>query len=331
MWIGMMLAATSAVGSAQEAQQSRCPDPALAVRSAEQDAVSYFLRDAELALTEAIAGMGCGPRAPKEVLAPFWITRGAIWSFLDDERADAAFAAATAADPAYFNGDFGDAIHERWQTATPPIGGPGNLQLRGLGEGDWVAIDGVDTAEPWPVTPGFHLVQVGSLEQARFARLLDIEAGAEVTVVIPEDGGSAPTMQLAGNTAFSDVAGPIRRQGRKYVDANDQPLSWRLQVQPIAAADAGGRGALQLYRSNFAAGVGTGVLGGAAAYTTYVVAWDATTGHNLEPGVSWTLTGAGALAVGGSAFLASRLWKRHKTQRDAIEAAANRTLGGRSR
>ncbi len=322
MWIVTLIAA-AAIG-----QEARCPDSLLAVRSAEQDVVSYFLRDAELGLTEAIAGMGCGAQASREQLAPFWLAQGVIWSFMDDERADYAYAAARAADPDYFMSDYGDAVRARWERSTAPAGGTGELLLRGLEGTDWVAIDGTEATEPYKVSPGFHLLQVGTAEQARFARLLDMEPESEVTVVVPTDGGSAPTMQLAGVVAFADVAPPIRRKGRSYLDANDEKVSWRLEVQPIAAADPTGRTSLQLYRSNLAAGVGVSAVGVGALYSTYMFAWDATAGHNLDSGAAWTLTATSAAATGGAAVLVARILKKRRAHRTDIETAANRTLGG---
>ena len=319
------------LGAAAWAEEPRCPDPARAIQSAEQDVVSYFLRDAEIGLTEAIAGLACGPSATPEALAPFWLVRGVLWSFLDDERADSAFAAARLADPAYFPGDYGDGIRARWEAARSPEGSMGELILRGVEEGDWVVLDGVEQTAPWRLAPGFHLVQVGRGETARFARLLDIEADASVTVAVPAAGGMAPTMQMAGVTAFESITAPIRREGGHYVDARDQPLSWRLQVHPLAASDASGKSAVQLYRTNLPAGIGLGVLGAGAAYSTYVFAWDATVGGNMSPAGAWTLTSLSAVTAGSSLWLSQRLLRRRAQLRRDIESAANRTLGGSAR
>jgi len=327
MWIVTLLAVASF------AQDERCPDPMAAVRSAEQDAVSFFLRDSELALTEAIAGMACGPRATPELLAPFWLARGAIWSFLDDGRADSAFAAARSADSDHFFSDYGEGIEARWKQASAPAGDGGNLILRGLEDGDWVSVDGLDVSDPWPIPSGLHLIQVGSGDKARFARLLDMASGAEVTVVVPASGEAvaAPTMKVAGVVPFIAITGPILRQKGGYVDASGEPLSWRLQVQPIAAADPAGRNALQLHRANLVTQIGIGAVGGAALYSGYLWTWDATTGHNIDTGAAWVFAGVSGAAAGGASALIVRLIRRRKGHRDDIEAAANRTLGGAPR
>lgn len=303
-----------------------CPAPDAAIAGAAADVVSYYLRDAELGLTEAVAGFGCtGPATPAD-LAAFWATRAMIWSFLDDPRADVAFAAARSADASTWNPDFGAQARARWEAAVPPEGS-GTLVVRDASPDDHATLDG----RPWrdePVSAGLHLLQVGDGERARFARLLQVEAGDTVEVAVASAAEEAPTTRLATAVPFGDIHPPVTRKGARYADAAGAALSWRLQVQPLASADPEGRAALRLYRSNATLQVATVTAGVVAAYGTYLVGWDATTGHNLDAPLSVGLTVLGAGLAVGSGALEIGLASRRKGLRGDIEGAANRALVG---
>ncbi|MCA9490038.1 MAG: hypothetical protein KC621_08945, partial [Myxococcales bacterium] len=276
-------------------------------------------------LTEAVAGFGCAGPASAADLAAFWTTRAMIWSFLDDERADLAFAAARAADASVWNPDFGGQARERWEAASVPEG-TGTLVVRDGAPEDQTSLDG----KPWrdePVTAGLHLLQVGDGEHARFARLIQVEAGDTVEVAVGA-GTDAPTTRLATAVPFGDIHPPVTRAGARYTDAAGASLSWRLQVQPLASTDPEGRAALRLYRANATLQVATVAAGVVAAYGTYLVGWDAVTGHNLDAPVAIGLTAVGAGLTIGSGALEIGLASRRRALRSDIETGANRALVG---
>lgn len=308
------------------ASWAACPAPAQAIRDASDDLVRYFLRDAELSLTEAVAGFGCtGPAAPSD-LASFWLARAMIWSFLDDARAGQAFAAARAVDPTTWEPEFGAPARAQWEGATSPSG-VGTLVLRGVVSTDWVVVDGAAHAGE-DLVAGLHVLQVGQGDLARFARLIQIDSGTEVEVVVPEGSGAAPTMQLASATLFADLRAPITRTGSRYTDGDGDTLSWRLHVQPVAAADPVGRASLQLYRTNTSLQVATLTLGAGALYGTYLAGWDAIVGHNLDSTASVGLTALTSAVVAGSGLLEARWIHRRRALRQEVERAANRALVG---
>ncbi len=299
-----------------------CPEDIRApLQSAESDIAMFYLADASDSLGVVMSGFGCTGPAKSEELARFWLATGAVYYLNGNERSNLAFAAARQVDPDTWVSDYGDDMHSLWEAATPP-GGTGSLTLRGLGDGESVWLNGASATAPFQVSAGLHLLQVGAAT-ARTARLVQVAPDEEVVVALER---AASTTRVVEHFPFDDVVPPLRREGRRFQDGEGTPLSWQFQVQPLASSSAGGRAAIQLHRSNRLAQLGVGAAGLGAAYATYVFAWDAAIGRNLDSGISWTLTGAGFAAVTGAIATEIHLGKRRTQLRRDIATAANRVV-----
>jgi hypothetical protein len=338
--------------------QSPCPEPRPLLGSAENDALNYYLADAKAGLVQVVDAWACGPRATPAELGLYFRVRGLL-AYLDADEALAKRAFATAkAHGATFSPDYGTEVQALWDAAALPEGAPTELALKGRGDAEWLAIDGVD-GDP-PVPQGYHLLQVGHGDRARAARVIDA-TGASLTVAFavapppaPEADDApepeAPAVEPVGPPSVATPAPPVpmpsgtdegqpeptgqaatavrapflRERGPRYVDAAGTPVHWRDDLMPMAGRDTYGQRARRRFRSNpVAQGVAL-TLTPAAAYGAYVFGWDATTGHNLDPAVSWSATaGFAALGVSTVVWETLLLTKRPK-RRGEIEAAAER-------
>jgi hypothetical protein len=328
-----------------QAEPAACPDPEPLLRSAENDALNYFLADAKGGLVGVVDAWGCGPRAESGDMGLYFRVRGLL-AYLDNDAALArrAFFAAKAHGAA-FSADYGTEAQALWDTAAAPDAAPTELVLKGRLEGEWLAIDGVEGSSP--VDAGYHVLQVGTGQTAGSARVIDAEGGeqtvvfprvrtapvavapAEPVAVVPVAGGDGETqgveeVQRADGAGSALQAPFLRESGALYVDGAGTSVHWRDDLLPLAARDAEGLRARGRYRSNAVAqGVALTVTP-AAEYGAYLFGWDATTGNNLSQGASWGATaGFAALGVTTIVWEAVLLTKRPR-RRAEIEEAAGR-------
>ena len=184
-----------------------CADPAAQLQSAERDAVSFFLNDAQLQVAATLDALGCSAPADPALLARLWQTQALIWMFQEaDAKAARGWYAARRTHPETWNPDFGDEARAAYEASTPDAGIDAPLRLRGVGEDDWVSLDGV-ASRPERIAPGLHILQVGTGDTARYAVVLDVGAGGE-EVVVAVPGVVTPDLIGATIAAPSPVPTP---------------------------------------------------------------------------------------------------------------------------
>lgn len=165
---------------------AECPDPGAELQSVESDIVSFFLSDAETSLVAAVDAFACSRPATTEEVARLLLAKGMILRLQEDlDGSSHAFASARGIDPRTFNEDYGDGARVAWEAAAAPEGKPARVDLRNLGAAEKAWVDGAPAAAiPLVMNPGLHLLQAGG-DVPRFARLMDVEAGQELTVTMP--------------------------------------------------------------------------------------------------------------------------------------------------
>ena len=182
------------------AHADECANPVALLQSAEQDAVNFYLNEADTDLAKAVEAFGCSGKATNTDIARLWQTRGMV-SMLreDDEAAVRAFAASKVADPDNWNEDFGDKAKAMWAGAAEMQGDSLGLTLRGVGKEDWVLVDGHDAGADLDLSPGLHLIQVGTGDAARFAKVIVVEGGEDQELTVPAN--ESQSLPIAETTA----------------------------------------------------------------------------------------------------------------------------------
>ncbi len=205
------LALSLAVSSSAAApEQETCPDPERELQSAQQDAVSFYLQDAQKGILTAIEGFGCTGPAHTALVAVFWQTQGFIWGMQENgDKASTAYAAAKRIEPTLWNEDFGDTEKARFDAAESISGDRSVITFRGLGNDDWITVDGIQTKGVVRLEPGMHLIQVGSGDLARFAAVLDVVPGQASDVAVP-GGNTAGIESKTLATTESKKTSPVK-------------------------------------------------------------------------------------------------------------------------
>ena len=317
------------------AEAPPCPEVGRWVSIARNDALSFFLVDARNDLLKAVDGFACSAPASAEAVASFYSVQGLLWWYEDrPEKARRALAAAKALG-ADFDPELGDELVPEWESASLPEGDAVPLTLDGRGEAEWLAVDGTRT-EATTLRPGLHLLQVGLGEEARFARVVDVEGGSPMVVALPPpvagaevpvapaepDPEPAPEPEATPLVAGATLV-PITRRTFRAPDGSE--LRWRPDVRTLAKADADGRIARRRLAGNGRTqGVAIALTTG-MAYGSYLMLWDATQGRNLPAGQS--TGGAMTFAVGAVAagLWEARLRRRRAMWRDEVIAGAGRS------
>lgn len=334
----------------EPAPEPSCPDPGVALQRAENDALNYYLADAQAGLQAAVDAWGCSAPVESGPLGRYLAIRGLLAHFdNDDDRARRAFAASRAQGTA-FPSDYGEVVQALWDAAEAPEGDPAPLQLKGVNDDDRVWLDGQPSEGLVP--QGLHLFQVGDGDTARFARLLDVTSDQPLVVAVPvvprpgpvpapapaADPAPAPAPTPVDGIVFgprvipasaAGIVPPIAHEGgRLYLDAEGDRLRWRRDVFPLGRYDVDGRIARRRYRSARTGQIVSVVATPILLYTSYLFAWDATTGHNLPTGRS-----VGTTLVLGGAGVGTGLWgyslfKKRPKHREAVVESAQRVITG---
>ena len=306
-----------------------CPDVQRWVSIARNDTQSFFLVDARNDLLKAVDGYACGEVADPAQLGGFYSVQGLLWWYEDKpEKARRALSAAKGLGVAY-DPELGEDLAPEWEAAAPPAGAPAELVLENRGDDEWLAIDGART-DASTVEQGLHLLQVGSGERARFARVVDVDAPDAVVVALPERVVVEAPPPVAVALPVPVVAPPplvsggaLRRVNRRTYEAPDgSTLAWRPEVLSLAKTDDDGlRFRRRLRRNGILQGlVITGTV--LCAYNSYLLVWDATTGRNLA--LNESVGGAtmlGGLAVGGVLWERGLLRKRPRLRQQVADGA----------
>ena len=177
-----LLAATTLCQGALAA----CPDPDQKLFDAEQDVVNFYLQDAANYANEAVASFGCSGQADTPQVARLFLVHGMIRLLQDDAAgAERAFWSAKQLKPDLWQSDYGPKARTLFDNAS--LAGsslPVSVSMKGFGEGDWLTVNGSSDTPPLRLTPGMYLLQVGSGDAARFARILDVQPGRDLVVSV---------------------------------------------------------------------------------------------------------------------------------------------------
>lgn len=310
------------------ARADDCPPVEPTIRRAEEDALSYFLADAELALDEAAVGFGCQP-TNRATLVRYWLAKAMVWQLADDPRLPDALAAARALDGNQFTNDLGGELKSLWAETDPaPLSPALPLKIRGLKRTDRVLVD-VEAVDPPSTPPGLHLVQVERDGTIVFGRIVAADAGATLTLSLteatarPSDATDSNTGATGGGLDYT-VPLPMQIQGGRILDAADARVDFAYQVVPAALTSMDGRETLRRRRRNARSQVLTVGAGLLAGYLTYLAGYRWTTS---DQGGAWgfaTLSGGGLTAAAVTYELVLTK-KRAATRRDLV-GYANRAL-----
>lgn len=297
---------------------AECPDPTPLIRNAEEDAVSYFLADAESALAEAAGSFSCTQPSPT-VVARFFLVRAMIWKLQEDPRSEEALHRAKQLDGAYFTASLGDEMKKAWEAVqvesiAPTIA----VNLRGAKKNDTLWIDGTSLdAEGAATTPGIHLIQVQRNGSVVYGRIVDAPAGGPLELDL--SAGSPSTGGYAGSFQ-AHFRGPILAKGLRDADGNR--LSMVRDVVSVASLTPEGRELAARRRRNTVQQVIALSAVTLGPYLAYQGLWDNTIGKNNEPGFNngLLLSGIG-LTAGGLTWEIVLKVKRHRIKQQLIEQA----------
>lgn len=314
--IGWVISSLVGLAAAQET----CPDALAAIGSAERDAVSFFLADAQTSLTEAAAGFACA-RVEKPVLARYWLAQGMVWHLQERDEAVvmSVLAAARRVAPDVFTESLGDELRVLWTVAETDDATPVEVRLRGLKRGDRVLVDG-NLNETSLVTVGPHLIQVIRGNQVVYGRLADVPVEGIRLVVEAGTGGPA-----AAPVGLPELGAPLEWKGGVRDSAGER-LSFHEAVVPWSLTLDEGRTLYQRRRRN-------GRLQGVALATTavggwvsYLYAWDLSVGKNQPPATARALLGTGLVLATGGLVWEGTLLARRRGIRKATMGVANQAL-----
>lgn len=298
-----------------------CPSPDAAIARAEEDALAYFVADADAALHEASSAFGCASTST-ETLTRYWLAKAMVWELMGDDRSSRALAAAKALEPEQFTEELGADLEAKWKAIDPASVAPAvDVRIRGLARNDVVLVD-TRPVDPPRLPLGLHLVQVVRGEEVLLGRILEATADNDVSLSLKESPPSGPSAPLNLQLSFQ---GPLSLD-RHVLAADGKKLDFQLDVLPVAMLTNGGREAYTSRRRNTrlqAVAVGLGVLGG---YTAYVAGHKTLTDadDNVEWGLA-TLT-TGAVSLTGITWELVLRNKRRALKRQAVDSA-NTVLG----
>lgn len=273
-----------------------CPDPEPLIRNAEEDAVAYFLADAEAELALAADSFACMAPTPT-LVARFFLAQAMIWSLQEDARSTEALHRAKQLAPDYFTESLGAEMRERWQaleveSLAPTI----SIEVRGRKKTDVLVIDGSEvTGDPPATTPGLHLVQLQRKDAVVYGRIVEARSGEPLALNL----AAAGPKPAAATTGFQPhVAVPIALRGLKSADGTR--VSMVRDVVTLASLSPEGRQFAQERRRNTVyQGIALGSLA-AGSFMAYHGVWDLAVGHHrAEVEDNFLVVNGVAMAVGG--------------------------------
>jgi len=218
------MVATLLAATAFEAAAADCPQPDKRLFDAEQDVISFYLQDAANYATEAVASFGCSDKAQPPQVARLFLVHGMI-RFLQDDMAGAerAFWSAKQLQPTTWQEDYGPKARALYESASlAGSASPASVSMKGFGAGDWLTVNGLEATPPLQLPPGMHLLQVGSGDIARFARILDIQPGTDLIVSV--QSGERVEVAPAGEVTIVDEA----RRDEDYESRRAQYIALKL-------------------------------------------------------------------------------------------------------
>lgn len=200
------------LGLAPHVARADCPSVDVWSARAEEDIVALRLAEARQALTQAEAGLSCGPPTSPGQLGRFWRAEGVLLT-LEKRLGEASqsFEAARRVDPGVWTPAFGPEL-EKVAAAAPAASGPSSaLRLDPWSTSYHAYVDGRAVILPATVTPGLHVVQASRGSRATGA---NIEVGK---VLLAADGSD-----LVVSTPFPRDPGlveapPDRERGSRRV------------------------------------------------------------------------------------------------------------------
>lgn len=296
-----------------------CPDPEPLIRNAEDDAVAYFLTDAEAALASAADSFACSTPSPT-VVARFFLARAMIWSLQEDEREIEALHRAKQLAPTYYTESLGAEMKARWEAVeVEEIAPTIPIEIRGRKRADVLVIDGSEvTSDPPATTPGLHLVQLQRKEEVVYGRVVEATAGATLELSLARVTPTEPTATPSGFEPH--VALPIAFPGLKSADGTK--VAMVRDVVVLASMSEQGRQLAQRRRRNTAyQAIALGSLT-TGPYLAYHGIWDLSVGRHRDPQNNTFLVANGvAMTVGGAVWELALKAHRRKLKRRLVEEA----------
>ena len=104
------------------------------------------------------------------------------------------------------------------------------------GDDEWLAIDGART-DARTVEQGLHLLQVGTGDRARFARVVDVDAPDAVVVALPERVVEVPP-PVAVPAAQTAAPVPPPGHARPPMPSNVRPITLKAPTPPPRRSSA---------------------------------------------------------------------------------------------
>ena len=138
----------------------------------------------EAALARAESSWTCGWMSERRAeLARFWLLEGAVLHLRGERQAASeSFVASRRTDLDGWWPELGPQIHLAYRTATAEPDSTGVVAVEGLDPHYRVEIDGLPFDPNQSVTVGLHLLQVGTDDHVRFARIIYVLPGATTTL-----------------------------------------------------------------------------------------------------------------------------------------------------
>ncbi len=180
MGIGLLTLMTTLAVAAE------CGDATPLVATAETAVVETRFSDAERALDDAAAALGCSPLGDRTVLARYWLAEGVMLHLRgDDTSATDSIVAVSGVELGYWQPKFGpqqaDWYHGVVASAQADLAG--TLRIEPPLTSYVAMLDGIESPLHPDVPSGLHLLQVGpSTDEVLFGRFVFVEPGQEIVV-----------------------------------------------------------------------------------------------------------------------------------------------------
>ncbi|MCA9566531.1 MAG: hypothetical protein KC656_01770 [Myxococcales bacterium] len=321
MLSSVALALLALVGTARAECRPVEPD----IRRAEEDAVAYFVADAEASLEFAATGMACST-IDRATLVRFWLAKAMVWQLAGDDRATRALAAAKALDDTQFTDALGEELRKAWAATDPASLAPAlELRIRGLKRGDQVLVD-TEPVDPPTLPPGLHLVQVVRDGTVVMGRVVTAEEDSRLSIAIESTGTASTSVVAEGPALDYTLPLPLELRGASVRDAEGRRLDFHTEVLPASLILEPGRDAWSARRTNTrhqGLAVGLGVLAG---YASYLAGYKMISDSGASAGWTAGALGAGALTATGATWELLLARKRRMLKATTVETA-NAVLG----
>jgi len=176
-----------------------CDDPEALVAKVETAVGEARLELAQETLKRLEVSFGCSPVVDASLLARMWLAEGVLAYFNGDvESTKLSFGAARGVAPNVWDENYGADLRSIYDgVVVEQI--KGEIRLASPAEGYVISVDGVQTELPISVSPGLHLVQIGSSPVA--------SSFGQIVYVMPEDS-LVLDPQLEALVVVSEVSKP---------------------------------------------------------------------------------------------------------------------------